>query len=81
MTGTGYLNDTKEGQDEMCDVMQELVDEKTLQLINASVSIYADEMSSKELNDKLEAGYADMQAGRVQDAGEAFRKFREEHKT
>lgn len=47
-------------------------------LPNAPASINADEMSSKELNEKLEAGYADMRAGRVQDAGEAFRKLEEQ---
>lgn len=31
--GTRYLKDTKEGQNEMCDIMQSLVDDNTLMLI------------------------------------------------
>lgn len=36
-------------------------------------------MTAEEIFEKLEKGYADMKAGNVQDASEAFRKFQEEH--
>jgi len=40
-------------------------------------SINADTMNSDELHEKLRKGYADMEAGKVQNAAEAFTKFRE----
>lgn len=43
-------------------------------------SINADTMSVSELNEKLEAGYTDMIEGRVQDASQAFKRFRDECK-
>ncbi len=42
-------------------------------------SIDADRMTDEEIQAKLEEGYSDMKAGRVQDASAAFRKFRAEH--
>ena len=38
-----------------------------------------DSMSPDEINAKLEQGYEDMKAGRVQNASAAFKKFREDH--
>lgn len=40
-------------------------------------SINADSMDSNELHEKLEKGYADIEAGNVQEAAKAFAKFRE----
>lgn len=48
-------------------------------LPKAPASINADVMSADELHAKLQEGYDDMKAGRVQDAGAAFAKFRENH--
>lgn len=42
-------------------------------------SLNTDFMTNEELHAKLQKGYDDMQAGRVQDAASAFAKFRENH--
>ena len=42
-------------------------------------TINADSMTSAELNAKLQKGYSDIEAGNVQDAKDAFAKFRETH--
>lgn len=42
-------------------------------------SVNVDVMTDEELYLKLKAGYADAEAGRVQDADAAFAKFLEEH--
>lgn len=39
----------------------------------------ADLMTKEELHAKLQKGYEDLQAGRTQNAGDAFAKFRESH--
>ncbi len=36
-------------------------------------------MTTKEIHQKLEKGYNDIAAGRVQSVAEAFAKFRENH--
>lgn len=36
-------------------------------------------MTTEEIHQKLEKGYNDIAAGRVQNATEAFAKFRENH--
>lgn len=41
--------------------------------------INADVMSVEELHQKLEAGYKDMESGRVREASEAFTEFRQRH--
>lgn len=41
--------------------------------------INADMMTSEEIHEKLEKGYDDIAAGRVQNASEAFTRFREKH--
>ncbi len=46
-------------------------------LPKAPQSVNADLMSSEELHAKLQEGYEDMKAGRIQDAASAFAKFRE----
>jgi len=46
-------------------------------LPKAPESINTDLMDSNELREKLERGYADIEAGNVQNAAEAFAKFRE----
>lgn len=51
----------------------------TVTLPKAPVSINADLMSVEEIHAKLQEGYDDMNAGRVQDAASAFAKFRENH--
>ena len=48
-------------------------------LPKAPDSINADLMTDEELHDKLQKGYEDIQAGRVQDAAGAFAEFRESH--
>lgn len=51
----------------------------TVTLPKAPVSINADLMSVEEIHAKLQEGYDDVRAGRVQDAASAFAKFRENH--
>ena len=51
----------------------------SLSLPKAPVSIHADAMTTEEIHQKLEKGYNDIAAGRVQNAAEAFAKFRENH--
>ena len=42
-------------------------------------SINADFMSNEEIHANLQRGYDDIEAGNVQNAAEAFAKFRESH--
>lgn len=49
----------------------------TLPKVPASVN--ADLISVEEIHSKLQEGYEDVKAGRVQDAASAFAKFRENH--
>lgn len=51
----------------------------SVSLPKAPVSIHADSMTTEEIHQKLEKGYNDIDAGRVQNATEAFAKFRENH--
>ena len=51
----------------------------SVSLPKAPVSIHADSMTTEEIHQKLEKGYNDIAAGRVQNAAEAFAKFRENH--
>lgn len=51
----------------------------SVSLPKAPVSIHADSMTTEEIHQKLEKGYNDIAAGRVQNATEAFAKFRENH--
>ena len=44
---------------------------------NAPKSINTDEMTAKEIRALLQEGLDDINAGKVQDASEAFAKFRE----
>ena len=48
-------------------------------LPKAERTINADMMTTAEIRSKLEKGYADIEQGNVEDAAEAFRKFREMH--
>lgn len=48
-------------------------------LPKAPVSVNADLMTSEELHAKLQRGYDDIEAGNVQNAAEAFARFRENH--
>lgn len=48
-------------------------------LPNASTVLNADLMTSEEIHTKLQEGYDDVQAGRVEDAVSAFAKFKENH--
>lgn len=41
--------------------------------------INADIMTNEQLHAKLKKGYDDIEAGRVQEAADAFAKFREKH--
>ena len=45
----------------------------------APQSVNADMMTHDEIHAKLQEGYDDVKAGRVQDAATAFAKFRESH--
>ena len=51
----------------------------SVSLPKAPVSIHADAMTTEEIHQKLEKGYNAIAAGRVQNAAEAFAKFRENH--
>ena len=48
-------------------------------LPKAPSSLNADLMTTEEIHKKLQEGYDDIHAGRVQDAVSAFAKFRESH--
>jgi len=48
-------------------------------LPKAPATLNADMMSTEEIHAKLQEGYEDAKAGRVQDAKSAFAKFRESH--
>lgn len=48
-------------------------------LPKAPDSINADFMSNEEVHANLQRGYDDIEAGNVQNAAEAFAKFRESH--
>ena len=48
-------------------------------LPNSSIGVNADLLSDAEIHTKLQEGYDDMKAGRVQNAADAFNKFRENH--
>lgn len=48
-------------------------------LPQAPNAINADMMTAEQLHTKLEKGYDDLEAGRVQDAASAFKKFKEKH--
>ena len=50
-------------------------------LPNAPTALNMDLMTSDEIHVKLQEGYDDVQAGRVQEAASAFAKFREKHCT
>ena len=51
----------------------------SVSLPKAPLSIHADAMTNEEIRKKIEKGYDDIAAGRVQNAAEAFAKFRENH--
>ena len=48
-------------------------------LPNVPSVLNMDMMTADDIHTELQEGYADMQAGRVQDAASAFAKFREIH--
>ena len=48
-------------------------------LPNAPSVLNADLMTGEEIHTKMQEGYDDLQAGRVQDVASAFEKFRENH--
>ena len=48
---------------------------------NMNGAINADLMTVEEIHQKLEAGYKDMECGRVREASEAFTEFRQRHET
>ncbi len=50
-----------------------------LTLPKAPAAINADLMTARELHAKLQKGYGDIEAGNLQNAKEAFAKFRENH--
>ena len=51
----------------------------SISLPKAPQSLNMDVMSEEEIHNKLQEGYEDVKAGRVQDAASAFAKFRENH--
>lgn len=52
----------------------------SISLPKAPAAINADAMSTEQIRMELMAGYDDMQAGNIQDAGEAFVRFRDAHR-
>ena len=50
-----------------------------VKLPNVPSVLNADLMTAEEIHKKLQEGYDDIQAGRVQDVASAFTKFRESH--
>ena len=52
----------------------------SLSLPKAPALINADEMTTQQLRSELQAGYQELQEGRVQDASRAFAAFRESHR-
>lgn len=46
---------------------------------NTPSVLNADSMTAEEIHTKLQEGYDDLQAGKVQNAASAFKKFRESH--
>lgn len=52
----------------------------TVTLPKAPDEINVDLMTDEQLHAKLQKGYDDMKAGRVQNASDAFAKFRENHR-
>jgi len=48
-------------------------------LLKAPVSVNADLMTTGEIHAKLKEGYNDIEKGNVQDASDAFQRFREKH--
>lgn len=48
-------------------------------LPKAPKEVNADMMTAAELHAKLQRGYDDMEAGKVQNAADAFEKFRKSH--
>lgn len=48
-------------------------------LPKAPAAINADLMTAEEVHTKLQKGYEDIEAGNVQNAADAFEKFRENH--
>lgn len=51
----------------------------SISLPKAPQSLNMDVMSAEEIHNKLQEGYEDVKAGRVQDAASAFANFRENH--
>ena len=51
----------------------------SISLPKAPQSLNMDVMSAEEIHNKLQEGYEDVKAGRVQDAASAFAKFSENH--
>lgn len=51
----------------------------SISLPKAPQSLNMDVMGAEEIHNKLQEGYEDVKAGRVQDAASAFAKFRENH--
>ncbi|MDE7211141.1 MAG: type II toxin-antitoxin system RelB/DinJ family antitoxin [Lachnospiraceae bacterium] len=51
----------------------------TVALPKAPQSVNADLMSTREIHEKLQEGYEDVKAGRVQDAAVGFSGFRQRH--
>ncbi len=51
----------------------------SVSLPKAPASVSADAMTVEGIHQKLEKGYCDIAAGNVQNAAEAFAKFREQH--
>ncbi|CUX14241.1 RelB antitoxin [Clostridium sp. C105KSO13] len=51
----------------------------SVSLPKAPMSINADTMTSAEIREKLQKGYNGIEERRVQNASDAFKKFREDH--
>jgi len=51
-----------------------------LKLPKTANSVNADLMTTEQIHEKLDRGYADMEKGNTRDAASAFAKFRETHR-
>ena len=52
----------------------------SVSLPKAPTAVNADAMGADQLRMELMAGYDDLQAGNIQDAGDAFARFRDAHR-
>lgn len=74
-----YKAEVVEAMEEAQKISKDPAAKKYNSLSEALADLDADLMDSSELREKLDKGYADFEAGRVQNASEAFANFRANH--